>query len=309
VAFPGTYNFNYYRGDTYEFKIYPKTADGSTFSLSGFDAAFTISPARGSASRTVAYAQKSSDNTHIVCAITPDMTLPAGGSLVYDVEIRKQQDTPYSLVFTLVTGTISITDQVTLIPLTPPVLPPGNPVNLSITSRSQTGATLNWEAPTTGGAVSSYTVGVAAASAPNTIIATATKLASEFTHQFTGLQANTSYVFGVSAINVASPATPAVVTITASTLPTAPTIPTDFAVPLVTDTEITVTWDEPTSANQTGYVARLDGNNVSSLLPPESTTYTFQNLTPGTSYVVGIVASNDGGASPIASQTVVTQES
>jgi hypothetical protein len=309
VAFPGTYNFNYYRGDTYEFKIYPKTADGSPFSLSGFDAAFTISPARGSASRTVAYAQKSSDNTHIVCAITPDMTLPAGGSLVYDVEIRKQQDTPYSLVFTLVTGTISITDQVTLIPLTPPLLPPGNPINLTVTNRTQTAATVNWEAPTSGGAVSSYAVGYAAASAPNTILGTATKLSSEFTHTFTGLTANTSYVFGVSAINVASPATPPVVTVSGSTLPTVPTIPRDLNPQLVTDTEIEITWVAPVSANQVGYVAILDGTPVSGSLPANSTTYTFQSLTPGTSYVVGIRAFNDGGPSPIASATVQTQES
>lgn len=309
MAFPGTYNFNYYRGDTYEFKVYPKNTDGSTFSLSGFDAAFTLSPARGSTSRTVAYAQKSSDNTHIVCAITPDMTLPTGGTLVYDVEIRKQQDTPYSLVFTLMTGTISVTDQVTFIPLTPPLLPPGNPTNLTVTSRSQTGATLNWEAPTTGGAVGSYTVGYATAAAPNTILGTATKLSSEFQHVFTGLTPNTSYVFGVSAVNVASPATPAVVTITSSTLPTVPTIPTDFTVALVTDTEIEVTWAAPTSANQAGYVARLDGSAVSGTLPANSTTYTFQNLTPGTQYVVAIVAFNDGGSSPEASATTTTQES
>jgi len=28
MAFPGTYNFNYYRGDRYEFVIRPKTANG-----------------------------------------------------------------------------------------------------------------------------------------------------------------------------------------------------------------------------------------------------------------------------------------
>jgi hypothetical protein len=31
MAFPGSYNFNYYRGDTAEFVIRPKTANGSAF--------------------------------------------------------------------------------------------------------------------------------------------------------------------------------------------------------------------------------------------------------------------------------------
>ena len=33
MAFPGTYNFNYYRGDTNEFVISPKNSDGTTFQL------------------------------------------------------------------------------------------------------------------------------------------------------------------------------------------------------------------------------------------------------------------------------------
>lgn len=309
MAFPGTYNFNYYRGDTYEFKVYPKTADGSAFSLSGFEGAFTISTARGSTSRTIGYAQKSSDNTHIVCAITPDMTLPAATSLVYDVEIRKQQDTPYSLVYTLLTGTISITDQVTFIPLTPPILPPGNARNLTVTNRSQTAATVNWEAPSTGGAVQTYTVTYAAATAPGTVLGTATKTGSEFTHTFTGLTAATNYVFGVAASNVATIGTPAVVTVSSSTLPNPPSAPRDFTVGEVTDTEITVSWIAPLNGGQTGYVARLDGNPVTGLLPSTTTTYTYQGLTPGTSYVVSVVATNDGGASPAVSQTVSTQES
>ncbi len=34
MAFPGTYNINYYKGDTYQFRIYPKDTAGYPFDLS-----------------------------------------------------------------------------------------------------------------------------------------------------------------------------------------------------------------------------------------------------------------------------------
>ena len=50
MAFPGTYNFSYYRGDTYQFVIRPKSANGATFPLDDYDgnAVFTIADKRGS---------------------------------------------------------------------------------------------------------------------------------------------------------------------------------------------------------------------------------------------------------------------
>ena len=36
MAFPATYDFNYYKGDTFEFRIYPKKNDGTVFDLSSF---------------------------------------------------------------------------------------------------------------------------------------------------------------------------------------------------------------------------------------------------------------------------------
>jgi hypothetical protein len=50
MAFPGTYNFDYYRGDTFQFLITPKTSAGATFALDSYAASgaiFTISSARG----------------------------------------------------------------------------------------------------------------------------------------------------------------------------------------------------------------------------------------------------------------------
>jgi hypothetical protein len=126
MAFPGTYNFNYYKGDTFEFKIYPKTSVGTLFDLStysttssppGNGSKFTIATDRGSfgaASQLSATAIISLDDNSITCRITPDIgnQLDANTSYVYDVQIDKGSGAS-ATVFTLLTGSISITDQVT----------------------------------------------------------------------------------------------------------------------------------------------------------------------------------------------------
>jgi len=150
MAFPSTYNFDYYKGDTFEFRIYPKKNDGTVFDLSQFyvptnfannpddvtdttapydSAQFTIAKFRG-ATRTVngvvesadpirCFARVSDDNTFVQCAIRPadGNQLIAGTEYVYDVEVRKPAGLPgsgqYEVVQTLLTGAITVTDQVT----------------------------------------------------------------------------------------------------------------------------------------------------------------------------------------------------
>ena len=121
MAFPGTFNISYYRGDTYEFKIYPKDASGAPFPLTGYDlvegAKFTISTERGAdglPDQIEAFAIISEDRSHIDCAILPEngIAMTAGNIYVYDIEISKS-GTPYDLVTTLLTGTITVTNQVT----------------------------------------------------------------------------------------------------------------------------------------------------------------------------------------------------
>ena len=118
MAFPGTYNISYYKGDTLEFRIYPKDATGDPFPLADYgNTTFTISTARGTtgvADQVEAYASISDDATHILCAIRPadSTSLVAGTTYVYDVEISKSA-TPYPYTYTLLTGNINVTDQVT----------------------------------------------------------------------------------------------------------------------------------------------------------------------------------------------------
>jgi hypothetical protein len=110
MAFPATYNFSYYRGDTNQFVIRPKNSDGSAFDLDGYDADFFIATARGSsATQYEAQAVVDEVNNLVTCTILPGVgsQLPPG-TYVYDVQV----DSGASLVYTLLTGTISVTEQV-----------------------------------------------------------------------------------------------------------------------------------------------------------------------------------------------------
>lgn len=112
MAFPGTYNFSYYKGDTNEFVIRPKNSSGSAFDLTGYSAEFFIASARGDnpSFSVEAQAVVSAVNDTITCTILPGVgtTLDAG-SYVYDVQISSGA----ALIFTVITGTITVTEQVT----------------------------------------------------------------------------------------------------------------------------------------------------------------------------------------------------
>lgn len=127
MAFPGTYNFDYYRGDTFTFVISPKDSTGTAFNLSAYkkttsptrDAIFTIADARGSNRNFSLTSNGSSDllasidtgNNTITCTITSDggRDLEGGSTYYYDVEIYNGA----TLRYTLLTGTITVQDDVT----------------------------------------------------------------------------------------------------------------------------------------------------------------------------------------------------
>lgn len=111
MAFPATYNFNYYRGDTYSFSITPKNANGVAFDLSGYSATFSIATARGVSGVFVANATATvnSGAGTVDCAISPTVGNDLGLTVYYyDVQITKDNK-----VYTLVTGTINVTQDIT----------------------------------------------------------------------------------------------------------------------------------------------------------------------------------------------------
>lgn len=117
MAFPGTYNISYYKGDTFEFNVAPKDSSGAAFDLTDYSALFTIADTRGSspALSFAAWTEKSSDNKFLKCAIRPadGVNLNAGQTYVYDIQITSSITDPYPQVYTILNGSITVTDEVT----------------------------------------------------------------------------------------------------------------------------------------------------------------------------------------------------
>ncbi len=219
MAFPGTYNINYYKGDTFEFSIYPKDSSGEPFLLNDYvQIRFTISNVLGETAPegvtkvTInGYASKPT-NQQVLCAITPEngALMTAGTTYYYDVEIGKISS-PYDFVYTLLQGTITVAEQTT-----PPSTVPGVPQNLTITSLGTTTATVTWDAPAGTAPVSVYNLYPVIGGQPYTPLK-ATVLSSVNSYVFTGLTPNTAYTLGIKAENVSGEGPMA--TATGTTLP------------------------------------------------------------------------------------------
>lgn len=116
MAFPASYNFSYYQGDRYEFVLRPKQANGQPFDLDGYNGLFTVATARGSLAAIVGNSQEANiDSTAgtVTIVIEPEFgTTLTGNSYLYDVEISASASSS-SNIFTLVTGRINITRDIT----------------------------------------------------------------------------------------------------------------------------------------------------------------------------------------------------
>lgn len=113
MAFPANYDFNYYRGDTHEFVLRPKNADGSTYQLDSYvgNASFVIANKRGSGStKYIAQAIVNSATDTITCTILPAVgSQLSSGKYVYEIQIIDGS----TKVITLLTGAITVTDSIT----------------------------------------------------------------------------------------------------------------------------------------------------------------------------------------------------
>lgn len=114
MAFPATYNFSYYRGDSFQFVIQPKNADGTEFDLSEYvssSATFTIASRSGGVDTFEFNGNVSinSSESYITCIISPEDggSMVQGTTYVYDVEIKNTEN-----VYTLLSGTITVTNDI-----------------------------------------------------------------------------------------------------------------------------------------------------------------------------------------------------
>lgn len=170
MTFPATHNINYYRGDSYEFNVYPRTSDDSdgdgvndVFPLSGYDVAFTIAEKRGTLESTdedpiLGYAVLSPNRTHIECAIKADTgaTLTASKQYVYDIKITKVDPATYDKVYTLMSGNLIVQDRVEPI-VEETILTPGTVQSITATV-TENSVTPSWSANEVGGAPDGYYV-------------------------------------------------------------------------------------------------------------------------------------------------------
>jgi hypothetical protein len=115
MAFPATYNISYYQGDLYQFAIRPKTSAGDAYGItaSTHDAFFYISTARGGSAGDTLTASAVVGTNLVTCTINPSVGggLVAGTTYYYDVSI--QNKTNANEIYTLLTGTINVTEDIT----------------------------------------------------------------------------------------------------------------------------------------------------------------------------------------------------
>lgn len=111
MAFPANYNIQYYQGDTYQFVIRPKTSAGDIFPLDelSYNSYFKIDTERGRAEGLGRQAVSSISDNSVICTITPELgdQLDAGTLYFYDVAVADKENS--DIVYTLLTGTITIT--------------------------------------------------------------------------------------------------------------------------------------------------------------------------------------------------------
>lgn len=114
MAFPASYNIQYYQGDTYQFVIRPKTSAGEIFPVTAtvYNTFFRIDTERGAANGSGINATAAIEDNSVICTISPAVgnTLIAGTTYFYDVSIESKTDP--NIVYTLLTGTITITADV-----------------------------------------------------------------------------------------------------------------------------------------------------------------------------------------------------
>jgi Domain of unknown function (DUF4082)/Fibronectin type III domain/Bacterial Ig domain len=178
--------------------------------------------------------------------------------------------------------------------------PPGQVTNVSATAGLGQ-ATVNWTAPTTGGAPTGYRITPYIGAAAQTPV---TVSASESSKTITGLKGGTTYTFTVAALNEAGAgpesAASNAVTPTSPTTPGAPTGVSATAGSL----SATVNWTPPVSdggSPLTGYrITPYIGATAQTPVTAASsaTSAAVPSLTAGTSYTFTVAAINAVGAGP-----------
>ena len=116
MAFPATYNINYYKGDTFEFLIKPRNSSGNDFVVTDllYTVAFKLAPTRGGPSEETIQGEASIiANNSVLCAITPSVSALLDSTKTYAYDVRITSLTEPTVVYTLLNGSVRIVEGVT----------------------------------------------------------------------------------------------------------------------------------------------------------------------------------------------------
>jgi hypothetical protein len=329
MSFPGSYNIRYYYGDTLEFRIFPKNASGEIFDLSTFtEVKFTLAPNRNTPidEHITCFAQISSDSTNILCTIRPEDSENINPDLqyVYDVEVSKTAS-PYDIVYTLLTGSVTVVRDVTRPDDGPPpveVPVPSNPTNLALVDATTSSLEVSWTPSAGEPEPDFYKVAILPFTTDSEAILQAiTNSTTVLTPQensfiFSDLDLNTEYIIIVAATNIEDVFDPATIltneepfsTLDVVISPEFPNNPEELTFTSATETTMTVGWQPPSEGIDpsafklaiipfTTDTEALENAVTTSTNIVSGSTFsrTFTGLAPGTEYSIVIVSLDSQG--------------
>jgi len=115
MSFPANFAIRYYQGDLYQFVVRPKTSAGDPFPISSSTHTpfFYISTSRNGPAANTIEAAASIDGGNITATIFPSTGNQLNPNTTYFYDVSVIRNTNPNEVFTLLTGTVSITGDIT----------------------------------------------------------------------------------------------------------------------------------------------------------------------------------------------------
>jgi hypothetical protein len=189
---------------------------------------------------------------------------------------------------------------------------PGQVIGLSGSNTTSSTITASWQAPSSGGAVTSYIVQFRQTG--STFWTSSAPVINATTYQITALSPATSYDIVVEAQNSGGPgaASTVLTTATSSAALSAPSQVIGLASTVTSGTAVQLTWSAqtgPTGATNFTAQYRITGSsNWTSITGITGLTQAISGLLPATSYDFSVIGLNSAGAGPVSLTVTATTQ-